>query len=373
MSDEEEREMMQRYVFEKYRATDASQIRDRLERFGVCVVPGVLSAEECAEMEDGAWNWLESVTRGFEVPWRRADDATWASFYKLSPMHSMLLQHWGVGHAQWVWNVRMNKRVGRVFEAVWRGRCGGGVGASASASADAENMLTSFDGVSLHLPHERTRRGFYRGATWLHTDQSYTRPGPECVQSWVTARDVCVGDATLAFFPGSHLLHAAFARRFGVTSKDDWYKLSGEQQQWYVEQQQQQTSGAGDGAVGGPEFMMCPRGSMVLWDSRTIHSGSEALRTRPRENFRVVVYVCLMPRQLLYGQKDKDKILRKRVRVFEEQRMTTHWPLKVKLFPKTPRLYSAAPPPVARTPAPVLTPYGRSLVGYARASSKNNT
>lgn len=357
MSDEEEREMMQRYVFEKYRATDASQIRDRLDRFGVCVVPDVLIEEECAEMEAGAWNWLESVTRGFEVPWRRADDSTWASFYKLSPMHSMLLQHWGVGHAQWVWNVRMNKRVGRVFEAVWRGRCGG------NASVSAESMLTSFDGVSLHLPHERTRRGFYRGATWLHTDQSYTRPGPECVQSWVTARDVCVGDATLAFLPGSHLLHASFARRFGVTSKSDWYKLSGEQQQWYVEQT----------CVGGPEFMMCPRGSMVLWDSRTIHSGSEALRTRPRENFRVVVYVCLMPRQLLYGQKDKDKILRKRVKVFEAQRMTTHWPLKVKLFSKTPRLYSAAPPPVARTPAPVLTPYGRLLVGYgsgARAGSR---
>ena len=40
----------------------------------------------------------------------------------------------------------------------------------------------------------------------------------------------------------------------------------------------------------------CPKGSLVLWDSRTIHCGSEALKTRTTPNFRNVVYVCYEPR-----------------------------------------------------------------------------
>ena len=343
VSDEEEVNMMQRYKYGQYMVTsvNSKDIRDMLDRYGVCIVPGVLTREDCATMEADAWSWLEHVTQDLEVPWRLNDSATWSSFFDLLPLHSMLLQHWGIGHSQWCWNVRMHRGVQKVFESIW--------------NTPVSEMLTSFDGASLHLPHETTKRGFYRGATWLHTDQSYTRPDHECIQSWVTARDVRVGDATLAFIPGSHLLHSRFAARFGVTDKADWFKLDSDQQKWYLDET----------GCGGVEFINCPRGSMVLWDSRLIHSGSEPLRTRPRPNARVIAYVCFMPRSVLGRVKSKrDKVLAKRIKAFEELRMTTHNPAKVKLFGKLPRLYGKAAPAIRGSPPPVLDNVGRRLVGY---------
>lgn len=35
---------------------------------------------------------------------------------------------------------------------------------------------------------------------------------------------------------------------------------------------------------------------MVFWDSRTIHSGQEAMKSREKPNMRCVVYVCMIPR-----------------------------------------------------------------------------
>ena len=339
VSDAVEAEMMSRYKYEEYVALDMREMKEKLERLGVCVVPNVLSEQECLSTRRGMWQWLEEKTSGLPIPLKRRDPRTWSSFFSLSPMHSMLLQHWGVGHAQFAWDVRTNARVLEVFASLW--------------NVCPSDLVCSFDGVSMHFPPEVTGRGFYRGNTWLHTDQSYERAGFECVQSWVTAREVRVGDATLAFIPRSHLLHAAFAKQFDChVDRKDWCKLSVEQQQWYM----QQTGSA-------VEFIRCPRGSMVLWDSRTIHSGSESLRTRPLPNMRQVVYVCMTPRRLC-----NSKALASRIKAFEAGRMTTHWPHRMRVFPKMPQLYGKStflPLGSGLVVPPPLGPAGRRLVGYS--------
>lgn len=85
----------------------------------------------------------------------------------------MLLQQWSVGHAQFIWDLRQNPSVVNVFSHLW--------------SVPQEDLLTSFDGASFHMPPETTGFGWYRENMWLHTDQSYQRPLFECVQSWLTA------------------------------------------------------------------------------------------------------------------------------------------------------------------------------------------
>jgi ectoine hydroxylase-related dioxygenase (phytanoyl-CoA dioxygenase family) len=57
----------------------------------------------------------------------------------------------------------------------------------------------------------------------------------------------------------------------------------------------------------------CPKGSLVLWDSRTIHCGSECLKSRATFNFRNVVYVCYEPRT-----RCTEKNLIKKRKAFEE-------------------------------------------------------
>lgn len=93
----------------------------------------------------------------------------------------MLLQHWDVGHNPVSWNVRQNSKVIKAFEDIW----------------NTDDLLTSFDGLSISLPCEYTKRGWYRGNTWWHTDQSYLRNDFECVQGLVNLYDVNPGDATL--------------------------------------------------------------------------------------------------------------------------------------------------------------------------------
>ena len=39
--------------------------------------------------------------------------------YELFPIHSMLLQHWSIGHSQYVWDIRQNSKVIDVFSNIW--------------------------------------------------------------------------------------------------------------------------------------------------------------------------------------------------------------------------------------------------------------
>ena len=106
------------------------------------------------------------------------------------------------------------------------------------------------------MPQERTGCGWYRDNNWLHTDQSYQRNGFECLQSWVTSFDVNKGDATLTFLEGSNRYHGDFAKRFG-SNPGDWNKLANNDEvNFYIQEK---------GCI------RCPAGSMVFWDSRTIH------------------------------------------------------------------------------------------------------
>ena len=66
-----------------------------------------------------------------------------------------------------------------------------------------------------------------------------------------------------------------------------------------------------------------------------------------------------MPRQLA-----TKKELEKRRKAFEEMRMTTHWPCKVKLFPKMPRTYGKELPTISSIEKPNLEEIGYKLVGY---------
>lgn len=317
---------------QKYYA-DRRNVKKVLERYGVAIVPSILNGEECGKMVDGMWSYLETITSKFETPIKRDKQDSWKSFYDLFPLHSMLMQHWKVGHAQFVWNLRQNRKLVSIFAEIW--------------GVKEEELLVSFDGASFHLPSEVTNRGYYRGNDWLHCDQSFVDSKFECVQGWVTGLDVNQGDATLTFLEGSHEHHKEFGKKYGLTSKDDWYKLSSEELEWYAKKGCKKRN------------IMCPKGSLVLWDSRTIHAGKEALKNREEQNFRCVVYLCYTPRSLISEANRK-----KKVKAFEEMRMTTHWPHKVKLFPVNPRTYGKVIPAIADIQTPVLSDLGRLLAGY---------
>ena len=331
------------YEYHKYVCTNLQEISSSLANYGVAIVPNVLTAQECDEMKNNMWNYLEHVTQAFQTPMNRSDPSTWKEFKKLWPLHSMLLQYFSIGQSEFQWNLRQKPQILAIFAAIW--------------NTTPENLLVSFDGASFHFPPEVTQTGYLK-KTWYHSDQCFLRNNFECVQSWVTANDVHPGDATLSFLEGSNKFHLAF--RQWKASQDpnsenlfkkagDWYKLeTPEELNFYT----QNNCAA--------KYIACPAGSLVLWDSRTIHCGTEAIQGRSNPNIRCVAYLCYTPRSAATPAS-----IAKRINAFQELRTTTHYPHKPILFGKTPRTYGQKMENITQILPPTnITSMGLKLIGY---------
>ena len=79
----------------------------------------------------------------------------------------MMLQHWGIGQSQFVWDIRQNPKVAEVFAKIWE--------------CEVENLIVSFDGISVALCPEVTKQGQFEGKMWTHVDQSHAKPDFRCV------------------------------------------------------------------------------------------------------------------------------------------------------------------------------------------------
>lgn len=318
--------------------TDLNGVEKMLEKYGVAVIEDILEEKECDDMLSGMWDIFECLTKDWTTPINRNNKETYKEIYKLHPLHSMLFQHWGVGHAPIVWKIRQNKKVLEVFEKIWR--------------CKKEELLVSFDGLSFGMAPEITKKGWYK-STWYHTDQNFSRNYRDCIQSWITCLDVNQGDATLAFLEGSHLYHESFGKD-NIVKKGDWQVLDKNDKKYFTDR----------GCT--PKRVQCKKGSIVLWDSRTIHCGTEAIKGRNKPNQRGIIYLCYQPRGMATmtttGKKTRAR-LNKKTKAFNENRMTTHWPAsQIKLFPKKPwatPMYQTTP-----LPPPVLSNIGRRLAGF---------
>ncbi len=330
------------YIYERY-VTTIPNVSETLSRYGVAIIPNILNPNECERMKTGMWDYLETITANLPVPIQRNNSQTWKTFKQLYPKHSMLIQNWSIGHAQFIWDVRTNLKVIEPFERIW--------------NVDKEDLLVSFDGASFHFPPETTGFGFSNpnGKSWLHCDQSYLRNDFECVQGWINAYDTNTGDATLTILEGSHQYHQEFRNHFNKTDSDDWVILSEQELDWYINTK---------GCV--KNHIKCPGGSLVIWDSRTIHCGKEPEPTRPQPNYRCVVYTCYTPRS-----RATPSSLNKKINAWRDLRTTSHWPHKPKLFPKFPHTYGKPLPNIAQIPRPVISDLAYRLIGYEEAGNNN--
>lgn len=246
----------------------------------------------------------------------------------------MLIQHFGVGHFETSWKIRQNKKVAKVFSKIHK--------------CKEDELLVSFDGLSLHLPPEDTKRGWYRGTNWFYTDQSPLKP-ELCIQGMVTLNDVNDNDATLAVLEGSHKYHNEFFKSNGLSVKSDWYKLNKDLNEIsYFEHK-------------GCEMkcIKATKGSLILWNSKTFHQAIEAQKIRNQKNTRAVIYVCMTPRSWT----TETTLKRKRI-AFKERRTTNHWPHRPKMFPLKPQTYGKELPNIKILPEPTLAELGKKLAGF---------
>lgn len=101
----------------------------------------------------------------------------------------------------------------------------------------------------------------------------------------------------------------------------------------------------------------CPKGSIVLWDGRTIHYGAEPMSTRRQPNVRCVTYVSYLPRSL--ASEEELAIKRK---LFDEMYTTGHDAIRSRPSAKT-QWYDVSEYEY-KIPKPKLTDLGMKLAGF---------
>jgi len=272
-----------------------------------------------------------------DIPINRNNSDSWRTYKNLYPKNGMLLQHWGVGHAQFAWDLRMNTKIIDIFAQIW--------------AVERDNLFVSFDGSSFSFPPEITNFGWKtKNKIKLHCDQSFLHNEFKCVQSWIGANDTNNGDATLCILEGSHNYHHNFKENFNSLTdnelKNNWFILTNEHINWYIEEKNCPL-----------QYIKCQKGSLVLWDSRLIHCGSEPMKNRTEPNMRIVSYLSYLPK-CMSTRRNNDK----RLDAYNELRTTAHWANNIKMFPKIPRTFGNPIPNICNINSPILNDIGFNLI-----------
>lgn len=286
-------------------------IRDRISKYGVCIINNVLNDQECSNLFYGLSNSLSYATSRMDKPFNISDIQTWNTIKNLTPTKGMIFQHWGLGHSQALWDIRCNPKIINIYNSFY------------GLPNNSNELIVSFDAFSFLCPPEVTNSGKFFKESWYHFDQSRKRPEFETLQGWVSATDTNEGDGTLSVMIYSHLLHS---RSLNLGDDKGDFIMMDEHKDLFKQY----------GCI--EHKVTCPHGSLVLWDSRLLHYGSLPILGRANPNFRVVAYVCYAPRQLLTEKykKNKQKSLTERNESMGFLRTTNHHPFRPKLFSKIP-------------------------------------
>lgn len=319
---------------------DPAAVLAAVREHGAAVRPAVFSAEQCARANEHA----VAMVRHYDPQFDPADPATHAQAARQCGMkHGMLAQSYGAGNWQHAWDARQHEPAAEVH-ALFHG-------------TDPRSTLTSVDAVSVGLVADNGKR-------WHHLDQRLSNPAECCLQSFATFNRAAPGAASLRILKGSHLLFEEFAahkkaqmseEEWKKTVKDDWYKLTDADFEWYRER-------------GCEDVVVCAEaGDQVFWESRTVHCGYAG--DDPAAPMRNVVYLCYRPRtdftrlkQVLQARRDAlnpehaDPAHPKHGKYL---RNTNHW--GTRLFPYTP--WPGGREGVPRPPHPQLTEYGEIIAG----------
>jgi hypothetical protein len=298
-------------------APECSETFEFLRAHGYVVIPDVLTAEECDSFIVDVWTWLESLGKGIT----QHNVSSWAPKQWIQMIHG-IIKEYGIGQQQFMWNLRTHKEVVRVFQKLW----------------GDERLVCSFDGMSLHRPKELVptiqsvtkREDIDKPTDWMHLDHTPENPH-ESVQAFVSLYENTAEDGCLLVYEGSHLLFdeffAARAENEKV-AKHNWYKLTPRNHEWFASRHCRLVRVA------------APKGCMVLWNSKTVHSSAFALEDRVKPVMRMVLYVCMVPRLYVDAKTQK----KRRIMVLEG-RTSSHSPLFPKynaVVPRHPMLSGAA-------------------------------
>lgn len=274
----------------------------RLAAHGYVIVENVATESQADDYVEKLWTWVEGLkdkTTGRISGINRQDPSTWITREKAMkedlPSYNWpsnpygIISNYGISHTQVVWDVRCNANIRRVFETIW----------------DTDSLLVSFDGACMMLPPSISQST--TNQSWFHFDQSPNKKGFHCVQSFLNLQNMTEVDGGLMVYPSSNQLHEQFCAEKKLSFDYDWYSFNHENKgnEWFLEKGIH------------PIKVTAPKGSLVLWDSRTVHCSG--LPTS--DQIRYSIYVCMQPKR----DASEEQIAEKK-EIFAQRQGTNHWP-----------------------------------------------
>ncbi|TVY36939.1 hypothetical protein LOCC1_G006643 [Lachnellula occidentalis] len=286
--------MSQTVVLTEPAGTDSPSIqisdwRADLERDGYVVVKNAVPQDRAAQYCSQALSWLSSFGTALSI----ADPSTWTNANLPVQSKFNLFKQYAVSHERFMWETRMEPGVVGAFAHLW----------------GTDELLCSFDALNVTLPNRADKA---RNESWEHVDQSPLRDGRCCVQGFVNLSRAGPEDGGLVVYPGSHrLVEEFFASQTDKSewSEKDFYMFTSQQLEWFKSR-------------GCAPLKICAEvGDLVLWDSRTIHYGSEPEESS--QEIRTVIYVAYTPASWALPD-----ALALKAEIFKRWGATTHWPHK---------------------------------------------
>ena len=250
-----------------------------LEENGYCVIPQLLSSSETKILYERVWH--EFVEKAW--PNCKMDDrSNWKDAF---PMHNKLGIFAGpAGQIQVMWDLRQDLRIVDVFASIW----------------NTHDLIVSMDGISVMCPPE-IREGYFD--PWPHVDQavmkrqdnvahnntppfdfiseSSLKTQPYTIQGQFLFEDSCEGDGGFYCIPKSHLRFTEFALQLEILNNED---VSTDDQRKARDNYLKEFFGFDMDASVNPyqmKHITAPKGSLILWDSRTIRWNQHPSEDRP--------------------------------------------------------------------------------------------
>ena len=311
----------------------SKESKQYLEREGYVVLKETLTKQQAGKTLNLLWDYLEELDTG--IP--RKDPKTWADNRWPPAAHGGILPSYGIGHSKSQWYLRSIPNVKKAFAKIW----------------GTEDLLTSFDGVSLWRPWNiNPQWKTESGQTWFHIDQHpISRPGKQCVQGLVNLLPTSEEIGGNVMVPGSHKFFKNIPQEYeerlaklplGV----DHFRFPND-----------------DPKLSSQKPIMCHMevGDMLLWDSRTIHCSNSGsfLPKKTNELIRAASLICMMPKE-----KSNPSVIKQRREAVEKVISTTNWSDKFRNADEFPIILEADDRDKYKWPAkPELSDYQKDLVG----------
>ncbi len=285
---------------------------------GYTIVP-ILTETECDEYIEGIQNDLNEHVKEWN------DEETLEKKVKACELlfTKGILKPGSVGQLNTLWKIRQNNKLIAVFHEFYSRYMG--------KELDKKGLRVSMDSCNITPPWKET----VQENGWIHVDQSFRSSKFMCYQGALALSEQTPEDGTTIIVPKSHKAHKKMAkwiakqknRKIRELGKKHWYKLSKDELEklYYF---------CGEK----PVRLYVPKGSIVIWDSRTFHSGSLPLVTRKnKDGWRFATYVSyghLEIARRYFTERQISQADTKRIKAFDEKRTTSHWTFPVYLNPK---------------------------------------